>query len=303
SKGGECMKVRRILKNTQFEKIKLSLNSQFTVQTLINVLTIIVGSFLFAIGVNSFMIAGNLGEGGFIGISIILFYAFGLPTALTNLILNFIILIVGFKFLGKRAMYYTIFTIPMASLALWVTETWQIQTDEILINTVFGGLFIGTGIGLIIRVGSTTAGTTILAKMTNKFLVVNVSDALLFFDLIVITIGLSVMSLEQVLLTVIALYIATKVMDFIIEGMNPKKAVTIISQEPDLLANLINTKINRGVTMLDGRGYYSKEDKDVLFVVINKSQLNRLKRLIKANDDQAFVVVHDVNSVLGNYLI
>ena len=111
------------------------------------------------------------------------------------------------------------------------------------------------------------------------------------------------MSLEQVLLTVIALYIATKVMDFIIEGMNPKKAVTIISQEPDLLANLINTKINRGVTMLDGRGYYSKEDKDVLFVVINKSQLNRLKRLIKANDDQAFVVVHDVNSVLGNYLI
>lgn len=297
------MKVRRILKNTQFEKIRLSLNSQFTVQTLINVLTIIVGSFLFAIGVNSFMIAGNLGEGGFIGISIILFYAFGLPTALTNLILNFIILIVGFKFLGKRAMYYTIFTIPMTSLALWVTETWQIQTGEILINTVFGGLFIGTGIGLIIRVGSTTAGTTILAKMANKFLDVNVSYALLFFDLIVITIGLSVMSIEQVLLTVIALYIATKVMDFIIEGMNPKKAVTIISQEPDLLANLINTKINRGVTMLDGRGYYSKEDKDVLFVVINKSQLNRLKRLIKANDDQAFVVVHDVNSVLGNYLI
>ncbi|MCK1976224.1 YitT family protein [Jeotgalicoccus huakuii] len=297
------MKLRNTLKNIQFEKIRLSLNSKFTVQTLINVLTIIVGSFLFSIGVNSFMIAGNLGEGGFIGISIILYYAFGLPTALTNLIMNFAILIVGFKFLGKRAMYYTIFTIPMTSLALWVTETWQIQTDEILINTVFGGLFIGTGIGLIIRVGSTTAGTTILAKMANKFLDVNVSYALLFFDLIVITIGLTVMSIEQVLLTVIALYVATKVMDFIIEGMNPKKAVTIISQKPDVVANLINTKINRGVTILDGRGYYSKEDKDILFVVINKSQLNRLKRLIKANDDQAFVVVHDVNSVLGNYLI
>lgn len=297
------MKLRRTLKNIQFEKIRLSLNSEVTVQTLINVLTIIVGSFLFAIGVNSFMIAGNLGEGGFIGISIILYYAFGLPTALTNLIMNFAILIVGFKFLGKRAMYYTIFTIPMTSLALWLTETWQIQTDEILINTVFGGLFIGTGIGLIIRVGSTTAGTTILAKMANKFLDVNVSYALLFFDLIVITIGLTVMSIEQVLLTVIALYVATKVMDFIIEGMNPKKAVTIISQKPDVVANLINTKINRGVTILDGRGYYSKEDKDILFVVINKSQLNRLKRLIKANDDQAFVVVHDVNSVLGNYLI
>lgn len=297
------MKIRKTLRNIQFEKIKLSINSKFTVQTLINVLTIIIGAFLFSIGVNSFMIAGNLGEGGFIGISIILFYAYGIPTALSNLILNFLILFVGFKFLGKRAMYYTIFTIPVVSLALWITEPWQIQTDEILINTVFGGLFIGIGIGLIIRIGSTTAGTTILAKMANKFFDVNVSYALLFFDLIVITIGLTVMSLEQVLLTVIALYIATKVMDFIIEGMNPKKAVTIISEHPDLLANLINTKIQRGVTMLDGRGYYSKKEKDILFVVINKSQLNRLKRLIKANDDQAFVVVHDVNSVLGNYLI
>ena len=297
------MKIRKALKTTRFEKIKLSLNSEFTVQTLINVLTIIVGSFLFAIGVNGFMIAGTLGEGGFIGLSIILFYAYGIPTALSNLILNFIILIVGFKFLGKRAMLYTRFTSPRTSLALWATESWQIQTDEILINTVFGGLFIGMGIGLIIRIGSTTAGTTILAKMANKFFDVNVSYALLFFDLIVITIGLTVMSLEQVLLTVIALYIATKVMDFIIEGMNPKKAVTIISRQPDLMAHLINTKIHRGVTILDGHGYYSKEEKDILFVVINKSQLNRLKRLIKANDDQAFVVVHDVNSVLGNYLI
>ncbi|MFD2831488.1 YitT family protein [Corticicoccus populi] len=286
-----------------FDKRKLSINPKVTQQTLINILTIIVGSFLFAIGVNSFMIAGNLGEGGFIGISIILYYAFDISTALSNFILNSLILIVGFKFLGKRAMYYTIFTVPMTSLALWLTETWQVQTDEILINTVFGGLLIGTGIGLILRVGSTTAGTTILAKMANKYMDVNVSYALLFFDLIVITIGLTVMSLEQVLLTVIALYVATKVMDFIIEGMNPKKAITIISEQPDTLGKLINTEIKRGVTIMDGRGFYSKEDKDILYVVINKNQLTRLKRLIKKQDENAFVVVHDVNSVLGNYFI
>lgn len=297
------MKIRKKLRTMNFDKRKLSINPKVTQQTLINILTIIVGSFLFAIGVNSFMIAGNLGEGGFIGISIILYYAFDISTALSNFILNFFILIVGFKFLGKRAMYYTIFTIPMTSLALWLTETWQVQTDEILINTVFGGLLIGTGIGLILRVGSTTAGTTILAKMANKYMDVNVSYALLFFDLIVITIGLTVMSLEQVLLTVIALYIATKVMDFIIEGMNPKKAITIISEQPDTLGRLINTEIKRGVTIMDGRGFYSKEDKDILYVVINKNQLTRLKRLIKKQDENAFVVVHDVNSVLGNYFI
>lgn len=297
------MKIRKKLKSMNFEKRKLSINPKVTQQTLINILTIIVGSFLFAIGVNSFMIAGNLGEGGFIGISIILYYAFGISTALSNLVLNFIILIIGFKFLGKRAMYYTIFTIPMTSIALWLTESWQVQTDEILINTVFGGLFIGTGIGLILRVGATTAGTTILAKMANKFLDVNVSYALLFFDLIVITIGLTVMSLEQVLLTVIALYVATKIMDFIIEGMNPKKAITIISEKPEVLGEMINTEIKRGVTIMDGRGFYSQEDKDILYVVINKSQLSRLKRAIKKHDENAFVVVHDVNSVLGNYFI
>lgn len=297
------MKIRKKLKSMNFEKRKLSINPKVTQQTLINILTIIVGSFLFAIGVNSFMIAGNLGEGGFIGISIILYYAFGISTALSNLVLNFIILIIGFKFLGKRAMYYTIFTIPMTSIALWLTESWQVQTDEILINTVFGGLFIGTGIGLILRVGATTAGTTILAKMANKFLDVNVSYALLFFDLIVITIGLTVMTLEQVLLTVIALYVATKIMDFIIEGMNPKKAITIISEKPEVLGEMINTEIKRGVTIMDGRGFYSQEDKDILYVVINKSQLSRLKRAIKKHDENAFVVVHDVNSVLGNYFI
>jgi uncharacterized membrane-anchored protein YitT (DUF2179 family) len=297
------MKIRETLRNKNFDKKKLSINPKVTQQTLINLLTIIVGSFLFSIGVNSFMIAGNLGEGGFIGISIILYYAFGISTALSNLVLNFIILIIGFKFLGKRAMYYTILTIPLTSLALWLTESWQVQTDQVLINTVFGGLFIGTGIGLILRVGATTAGTTILAKMANKFLDVNVSYALLFFDLIVITIGLTVMSLEQVLLTVIALYIATKVMDFIIEGMNPKKAITIISENPELLGKMINTEIKRGVTIMDGRGFYSQENKDILYVVINKNQLSRLKRLIKKHDENAFVVVHDVNSVLGNYFI
>ena len=298
------MKIRKKLRKTDFEKKKISLNPKITQQTLINIVTIIGGSFLFAIGVNSFMIAGNLGEGGFIGLSIILFYAYDIPTALSNLVLNFFILIVGFRFLGKRSMYYTILTIPMTSLMLWITEDWQVQSGEILVNTVFGGIFIGLGIGLIIRIGATTAGTTIMARMANKFLDVNVSYALLFFDVIIVGIGvLTVLTLEQGLLTIIALYVATKVMDFIIEGMNPKKAITIISEKPEVLGKMINTEIRRGVTIMDGRGFYSKQDKDILYVVINKSQLTRLKRLIKRYDENAFVVVHDVNSVLGNYFI
>ncbi|GAA3721038.1 YitT family protein [Salinicoccus jeotgali] len=297
------MKIREKLKNMNFEKRKLPISSRITQQTLINIVTIIVGSFLFAIGVNTFMIAGNLGEGGVTGLAVILYYAFDISPAISNFLMNAVLLVVGFKFLSRRSMYYTIVVVILTSLFLWLTEDWQIQTDQILINTVFGGLFVGLGIGLVIRIGATTAGTTILARLVNKYMDINVSYALLFFDLVVITIGLTVMTLEQVLLTVIALYIGMKVMDFIIEGMNPKKAITIISDHPDRLGKMINSEIRRGVTIMEGRGFYTQADKDILYVIINKNQLPRVKRLIKHYDENAFVVVHDVNSVLGNYFI
>ena len=297
------MKIRKRLRKLNFDKRLISIRPQITQQTLINIATVILGSFLFSIGINSFMIAGNLGEGGVTGLAIILLYAFDISPAISTFVLNGILLLVGFRFLSKRSMYYTIFAVILMSLFLALTETWVVQTDEILINTVFGGLFIGLGNGLVIRIGATTAGTAILGRIANKYLDVNISYAILFFDLIVIMLSLTVLSIEQVLLTVIAIYIAVKVMDFIIEGMNPKKAITIISDNPEALGTLINSEIGRGVTMLDGKGFYSKREKDILYVIINKSQLIRLKRLIKKYDENAFVVVNDVNSVLGNTFI
>lgn len=276
---------------------------RITMQTLINTAVVILGSFLFSIGINTFMISGDLGEGGVTGLAIILLYAFDISPAISTLILNGILLIVGFRFLSRRAMYYTIFAVLMMSLFLGVTETWGIQTDEIMINVVFGGLFVGLGNGLVIRIGATTAGSAILGRIANKYLDVKIATAILVVDLIVILLSLTVLSIEKVLLTVISMYIAVKVMDFIIEGMDPKKAITIVSQKPEALGTLINSEIGRGVTMMNGKGFYSKEETDILYVVINKNKLVRLKRLIKKYDENAFVVVNDVNSVLGNSFV
>ena len=297
------MKIRKSLNKLNLEKIKITKMPKFTMQTLINILTVIVGCFIFSIGINSFMIPGNLGEGGIIGVALILFYAFEFPTAITMFLVNAVLLVLGFKFLSRFAMYYTILTIPLISIMLWLTESWVVPTDQILIQTVFGGFLVGVGIGLVLRIGATTAGTTILAQMANKFFDVSVPFALFVFDLIIVMASLTVLTIEQVLLTVIALYIAMKTMDFIIEGMNPKKAITIITERPEELGSLINTEIKRGVTIMNGRGFYTKKEKDILYVVINRNQLTKLKRLIKREDENAFVVVHDVNSVLGNYFI
>ncbi|MGZ9849741.1 YitT family protein [Macrococcus psychrotolerans] len=261
---------------------------------------VILGSLIFSLAVNVFIIPANLGEGGVTGMSLIFLYKFGWSPAITTLIMNVVLLIVGFKFLSKRSMILTIISIISLSVFLKLTEPLQLHLKEVLVSTIFGGFLIGVGIGMIVLVGGTTAGTTILARIAHKYLDVNTSYALLFFDLIVVALSLTVISVERALLTVLSLYIGTKAMDVMIEGLNPKKAITIISQNPDPIAKMLDEDIGRGVTILNGRGYYSKRETDVLYCVINKLQLTRTKRMIKKIDEQAFVVVHDVRDVLGN---
>ncbi|ARQ05953.1 YitT family protein [Macrococcoides canis] len=261
---------------------------------------VILGSLIFSLAVNVFIIPANLGEGGVTGMSLIFLYKFGWSPAITTLIMNIVLLIVGFKFLSKRSMILTIISIISLSVFLKLTEPLQLHLKEVLVSTIFGGFLVGVGIGMIVLVGGTTAGTTILARIAHKYLDVNTSYALLFFDLIVVALSLTVIPVERALLTVLSLYIGTKAMDVMIEGLNPKKAITIISQNPDPIAKMLDEDIGRGVTILNGRGYYSKRETDVLYCVINKLQLTRTKRMIKKIDEQAFVVVHDVRDVLGN---
>ncbi|MGG0731724.1 YitT family protein, partial [Bacillus paramycoides] len=201
-----------------------------------DIIFIIIGAFLFALGVNLFVIPNEFGEGGVTGITIITYYLFEWSPGLVNLILNAILLIVGYKFLNKVTTIYTIIAVVTNSLFLHLTEGWNIASNEMLVNAIFGGVFIGCGIGLIIRVGGTTAGTTILARMTHKYLGWSISYGLLFFDLIVAFSSYFIIGAEKLMLTIIMLYVGTKVMEFVIEGLNPKKAITIISDKPNEIA-------------------------------------------------------------------
>ncbi|MHA6260607.1 YitT family protein [Sporosarcina sp. CAU 1771] len=266
---------------------------------IIDFLFIIVGSFIFALAVNIFVIPNNLGEGGVTGLTIITYYLYGWSPGLVNLILNGFLLIAGFKFLNKSTIVYTIFAVLFNSLFLHLTSDWRIASDEIFVNAIFGGVFIGVGIGLIIRVGGTTAGTTILASITNRYLGWSISYGLLFFDLIVVFSSYFVIGAEKMMLTIIMLYIATKVMEFIIEGFNIKKAVTIISKTPNEIASEVNKLMNRGVTVYSGHGYYTKEKKDILYIVIGSQEVVRLKKIVRAADPDAFIAIHDVRDVFG----
>lgn len=265
-----------------------------------NILLVILGSFIFSAGVNAFIISGNLGEGGVTGIAIVLYYAFHISPALTNFVANAILIVIGYKFLSKKSTILTIIATVLISVFLSLTESWHVETGNVIINAVFGGTSVGLGIGIIVLAGGTTAGTTILARIANKYLDVSTAYALLFFDLIVVVISLTVLPLSKALVTVISLYIGTKVMDYVIEGLNTKKAMTIISSKPEEVAMAIDEQVGRGLTILNGHGYYSREEKDVLYVVVAKTQVTRAKRIIKKIDKNAFLVIHDVRDVYGN---
>ncbi|MBU8880565.1 YitT family protein [Bacillus sp. FJAT-29790] len=265
----------------------------------IDIVFIIIGSFLFALGVNLFIIPNELGEGGVTGITIIAYYLFKWSPGLVNLVLNSILLLVGYKFLSKLTTVYTIIAVIFNSLFLHLTEGWSISSNEIVVNSIFGGVIIGVGIGLIIRVGGTSAGSVILAKLTHKYLGWNLSYGLLFFDLIVVFSSYFIIGAEKLMLTIMMLYIATKVMQFIIEGINSKKAITIISNEPDKIAQQVNNEMHRGVTVFSGSGYYTKAQKDILYIVISSQEVVKLKNIVKEVDKDAFIAIHDVRDVFG----
>ncbi|MBU8852327.1 hypothetical protein C2I27_17400 [Priestia megaterium] len=268
-------------------------------KTVKDVIFLLIGSFVFSLAVNMFVIPIGLGEGGVTGISIILYYTTHLSTGITNFILNGILLIVGYKFLEKKTIVYTMITIIATSIFLHVTEGWGLHLHEELIGMVFAGVLLGVGIGMILRVGGTTAGSAIIARILNKFLNWKVSYALLAVDLLVVLASYFIIGAEKLLFTIVMLYITTKVIDFVIEGFDAKKAVTVISSNKNEVADQINEQLDRGVTILNGRGNYTKESKEILYVVINKQELIKLKKLIKKIDDEAFVIVHDVRDVIG----
>ena len=269
-------------------------------KTIRDIILVIIGSFIFSAGINAFVISGNLGEGGVTGIAIVLYYAFHISPGITNFVLNAILIIVGYKYLSKRSTYLTIFATVLISIFLGLTETWHVETGNVVINAVFGGTCVGLGIGIIVLAGGTTAGTVILARIVNKYLDISTPYALLFFDLIVVLISLTEIPLVKCLVTVMSLYIGTKVMEFVIEGLNTKKAMTNISSRPNEVAKAIDQQVGRGLTILNGHGYYTREEKDVLYVVISKTQVSRAKRIIKNIDENAFLVIHDVRDVYGN---
>ncbi|ALM56737.1 MULTISPECIES: YitT family protein [Staphylococcus] len=268
-----------------------------------NVIVCLIGAFVSAIAVNCFILESNLGDGGTVGISLALKYAFGWSPALTSLIINTIVIIVGWKFLSTRTAVYTFIANTAISLFLDLTENFSTGIDNFVINAAFGGVFVGVGIGLVIAAGGVIGGTSVVAKMLNKYFDIKTSQGIFLLDGLVVLSFLFVLPLENVLFTIIMIFITERATAFIIEGFNPKKAVTIISDKNENISDKINSFTGRGSTLLKGKGGFGKKETSMLYVVVPQSQVTRVKKLVNEEDDKAFLVIHDVRDVLGSGFI
>lgn len=268
-----------------------------------NILFILLGAAIFSFGIVHFNMQHNLGEGGFTGITLLLYFLWGIDPAITNIVLNIPVFFIGWKFLGRNTFIYTIIGTFAVSLFLRLFQikpfVIHLEHDMFLV-ALFAGVFIGIGLGIIFRYGGTTGGVDIIARIVNKNVGWSMGRTMFLFDLVVITTSIFViLELSEGMYTLVAVYVAARVIDFLQEGAYSAKGATIISDHSDEIAELIKKKMDRGVTVLDGRGSYSGIKRDVLYCIVGRNEIVRLKSIIRNVDPHAFVAVTTVHDVLG----
>ncbi|MCD8849296.1 YitT family protein [Staphylococcus arlettae] len=268
-----------------------------------NIILCLIGTFINAIGVNGFLLGSNLGDGGTVGISLALKYAFGFSPAITTLLINVVLIIIGWKFLSKKVAIYTVISNTALSLFLGLTKDINLGIDDFVINSVFGGAIIGISVGIVLSTGSTVGGPAVIARILNKYFGFKTAKSIFLLDSLIVLSFLMVLPLKNVLFTIIMLFITERATSFVIEGFNPKKAVTIISEHNEQIADQINSFTGRGSTILPSKGGYSKNASGMLYVVVPQSQVTKIKNLVYLEDDKAFLVIHDVRDVLGSTFI
>ncbi|KIL48045.1 YitT family protein [Jeotgalibacillus campisalis] len=268
-----------------------------------NCLFILLGSSIFSFGIVHFNIQNNLAEGGFTGITLLLYFIFDLKPSITNLLLNIPIFLIGWRLLGRKAFLYTILGTISVSIFLEVFYRYQFAiplSDDLFLAALFAGAFIGVGLGIIFRYGGTTGGVDIIARLANKYSGWSMGRTMFLFDAVVILLSLvTYLNYREAMYTLVAVFVGARVIDFMQEGAYAAKGAMIISPAQSQIADRITLEMDRGVTVLTGTGHYSKESRSVLYCVVGRNEIVRLKNIITSIDPHAFVSVTDVHDVLG----
>jgi len=268
-----------------------------------NIFFIILGAAIFSFGFVHFNIQNQLGEGGFSGITLILFFVFKLDPALMNLLLNIPMFFLGWRLLGQKVFVYTIIGTVSVSIFLKIFFIYEINIhlqDDLFLASLFAGVFVGVGLGIIFRYGGTTGGVDIIARLAHKYVGWSMGKTMFIFDAAVILLSwLTFLDSRSMMYTLVAVFIGARVIDFVQEGAYSGRGAFIISEFQHEIADRISNDMDRGVTVLSGYGHFTKVNREVLYCVVGRNEIVRLKNIITSIDPHAFVSVTDVHDVMG----
>ncbi|MFC4771338.1 YitT family protein [Enterococcus hermanniensis] len=263
---------------------------------------IIFGTAIYAFGLVYLNIANDLAEGGVTGITLIIRALFGIDPAYTTLIINIPLILIGGKILGKRSFYYTILGTVSLSVFLWIWQrvTIEINLDhDLFIVSILAGLVAGFGSGLVYRNGGTTGGADVVARILEQKFGFTMGKSLLFFDIIVLICSLTYLDLKRMMYTLIVSFVFSKVVDVLASGGYAAKGVMIISNESNVIAELLMSHLERGVTYLHGEGGFSSELKRIVYIVVSPQEINEVKKIVHSIDEKAFISITNVHDVDG----
>lgn len=268
-------------------------------------LGITMGCALMSMGLIFLLEPNTIAPGGVTGLAIVIFKLTGVPIDVTNLVINIPLFITGLILLGgafgMKTAYATVMLSAFIRLFIIMFGDGYVLTDDLLLASIYGGVIMGAGIGLVFRNGGTTGGTDLAGAILNKYFPnFSIAKLMMLLDfIVVVTAGLIVRNIEASLYSLITLYILVKIADFIVEGLSYSKAFYIISDASDEIGQRIISELDRGVTALGGKGVYTGNKRDVLLCVVNRAQVAKLKKLVYEIDNSAFIMVTTIHEVLG----
>lgn len=260
---------------------------------------ITIGAILMSIGLEVFLVPNNVIDGGITGISIMLSYITDWKLGIFLFVLNLPFFFIGYKQIGKTFALSTLYGIVVLSITSIFLHHVPAFTQDILLASIFGGMIVGVGVGIVIRYGGSLDGTEILAILASKKLPFSVGEIIMFFNLFIFACAGFVYSWDRAMYSILAYYVAFKTMDIVIAGLDESKFVWIISDEFREIGDAILHRLGRGVTYLSGEGAFSGDDKKVIFCVINRLEEAKLKEIVKDFDSSAFLAIGDIAEVRG----
>ncbi len=266
-------------------------------------LAISFGAMLTALALILFLVPAKIAPGGVSGLGMIFYHSFGLPVGWTMLAFNIPLFILGVKVLGKQFGARTAFAFSLVSIGYeFFDQVLNLQpaTNDPLLSAVFGGIVLGIGLGIVFRAKGTTGGSDILGQVIHKFSNISIGIGILIVDFFVISFaGLAFHDVTLALYGFISLYASSKIIDIVMDGFDYARSLYIISDKQNEIIDVITNDMQRGGTLITGKGFFTGQERNILFTVVTRKEITTIHQIVKEIDPKAFIIISNVHEVLG----